>query len=180
MPWLARTQSLNSCPVTLAMASSLDLAYRLVNGALDIGKTVASLLGAALAQGLPVLERILQGVLRHAGPIGAAIDQFIDWAKHVGDAALAIVGGGLTRAGQTVDAILLWVEKDFVTGLRAVIRGMLAAAPRGRSDGMGGHACGAGRQGCRGGGACRRRHARPIGRGHDRSSQPRDLRARAQ
>jgi hypothetical protein len=55
------------------------------------------------------------------------ISRVIQWAATAGEAALAVAGEVLMRAGHTVEDILLWVEQDALPGLRAVVRGLLAA-----------------------------------------------------
>jgi hypothetical protein len=70
---------------------------------------------------------VLRQVLAALDGAENVLARAIQWAATAGEAALAIVGEVLTRAGHTVDDILLWVQQDALSGLRAVVRGMLAA-----------------------------------------------------
>ena len=55
------------------------------------------------------------------------MSRVIDWAVAAGDRALQIVGEVLTKAGSTVDAILLWVGHTAVDKWHAIVNGMLSA-----------------------------------------------------
>jgi hypothetical protein len=75
----------------------------------------------AKARSNQVLGQVV-AALNGAGNVPAKI---IDWAKTAGDAAIQLVGGVLFRAGQTVNDILLWVEKDWsLNGTAFGISGM--------------------------------------------------------
>jgi len=126
--------------VAYVATAVVDTVREVIAGVLDIGRTLgdivlnlareglaASLLGAALAQGLPVLERILQGVLRHAGPIGAALDWVITEAGNVAATAWRTTLETLQATGRAVGEVLDWAKAKSEAILKQVVAATAAA-----------------------------------------------------
>jgi hypothetical protein len=104
--------------------SATSTLWNIAMGAL---REIAGGVGAVVEMAAQTSIDLLETVIEAGVAAGATLEELLEASLALSDAALELLGQALYKAHFTVDAILIWADKDALEGLRHIVHGMLDA-----------------------------------------------------